>query len=482
MSHQDTKSEASNHQAIKQGIDFLIPVGLFRGLKVRAGAAWRPRMLVVAAFLWGCLSEGPLGQRFARARDVTGKIFRWLPAPGRTYEGFKKVLKSMHLDIKLLLMENWREQMKVLPAPWTVEGYLILGVDGSRVELPRTAAHEDHYAPSRKSKSNRRKSRRKRAKRQAKAKSRRQQRRAAQTKSTKKKLDSPQMWLTLLWHAGTGLPWDWKTGPSDSSERDHLREMLPDLPKNTLITADAGFVGYDFWKSILDADLQFVIRVGGNVKLIRDLGYSQQHDQKTVYLWPSKAMKKHQPPLALRLIVLHDGRQPVHLVTNLPESKLSDRQAAQVYRSRWGIELFFRTFKQNFNRRKLRSQKPEYAELELDWALLSLWGMLLLGQRELQQGGQAGDAQSATQTIRAFQAAILDYRIRPATAESSLRQGLRAAVLDDYHRTSAKSSRNYPKKKARERTGPPQITKATKEQRLAAQRFKQRAQELRLAA
>ena len=37
-----------------------------------------------------------------------------------------------------------------------------------------------------------------------------------------KKINSPQMWLTTMFHVGTGLPWDWRTGPSDSSERDHL--------------------------------------------------------------------------------------------------------------------------------------------------------------------------------------------------------------------------------------------------------------------
>jgi len=66
--------------------------------------------------------------------------------------------------------------------------------------------------------------------------------------------------------------------------------------------------------------------------------------------------KKKQPPLELRLIELHDGRQPVYLVTNLPKSRLSDRHACEIYAARWGIELFFRTFKQTFGCRKLRSQ------------------------------------------------------------------------------------------------------------------------------
>ena len=51
------------------------------------------------------------------------------------------------------------------------------------------------------------------------------------------------MWLTTMWHVGTGLPWDWRLGPSDSSERDHLKQMIAALPAHALVTADAGFVG-----------------------------------------------------------------------------------------------------------------------------------------------------------------------------------------------------------------------------------------------
>ena len=194
------------------------------------------------------------------------------------------------------------------------------------------------------------------------------------------------MWLTLMWHVGTGLPWAWRTGPSDSSEREHLQEMLAELPENSLITADAGFVGYDFWKTLLNEKQNFLIRVGANVRLLKNLGYARQHDH-TVYLWPDAAAKKKQPPLVLRLIVIHNGKHPVYLVTNLSKSQLSDRQAASIYSARWGIELYFRTFKQTFGCRKLRSRSAKNAPLELDWSMLALWCICLLGQRELSASG-----------------------------------------------------------------------------------------------
>ena len=55
------------------------------------------------------------------------------------------------------------------------------------------------------------------------------------------------MWLTLMWHVGSGLPWDWLTGPSDFSERGHMQEMLSKLPENSLITADAAHIPHIAW-------------------------------------------------------------------------------------------------------------------------------------------------------------------------------------------------------------------------------------------
>ena len=50
------------------------------------------------------------------------------------------------------------------------------------------------------------------------------------------------------------------------------------------------------------------------------------------------------------------------LVTNvLSKTRLSDKQIVEIYKARWGIELFFRTFKQTFGRRKLRSHSAENA-------------------------------------------------------------------------------------------------------------------------
>jgi len=110
------------------------------------------------------------------------------------------------------------------------------------------------------------------------------------------------------------LLWAWRAGPSDSSERKHLEEMLAELPADALITADAGFVGYELWQKILDAGHHLLVRVGSNVRLLKKLGYAREHSG-LVYLWPDAASEKLLPPLVLRLIVVHNGRHPMYLAS-----------------------------------------------------------------------------------------------------------------------------------------------------------------------
>ena len=481
MSHQDRTSDiVVNHQTIKQVADWLLAPALFAGMKARSNASWRPRMLAVAALLWATSELTNLKDRFEQARKIVGKIFRWQSAPGTTYQGFMKVLRKWHSRLQLAIIPHVRAQMKeVLPGQWEVAGYVVFAGDGSRIELARTESLEDAFSPKRKKKQSKRKVKRGRqgAKNSAKQKDGKKQ----SAESVAKKGNSPQMWLTLLWHVGTGLPWAWRTGPSDSSERGHLEEILAELPESSLITADAGFVGYDFWSTILNAGHDFVIRVGSNVRLIRQLGYARQHDH-TVYLWPDAAAKKKQPPLVLRLIVLNDGKHPVYLVTNLTKSQLSDQQAGMIYAARWGIELFFRTFKQTFGCRKLRSRSADNATLELDWSLLGLWCICLLGQRELAESGKDPTRLSAAASIKAFQSTLREYRVRPESHQESLWNKLRIAILDDCQGNGSKTSRNYPRKKKRRRIGAPKITRASKQQINAAQQLKRQQTQLQLSA
>ena len=182
-------------------------------------------------------------------------------------------------------------------------------------------------------------------------------------------------------------------------------------------------------------------------------------------------------------MIVHNGKHPMYLVTNLPKLKLSDRQAVTIYSARWGIEVFFRTFEQTFGCRKLRSRCPRNAQLEIACSLLALWCICLLAQRELVDGGQLPSRLSPASAIRAFQDTLDDWRVRPESPEQSLKARLRVALLDDYNRTSSKTSRDYPRqKKEHKRTGPPKLFNATKQPVTAAKQLKRQQHEIQFAA
>ena len=240
----------------------------------------------------GVVGAANLGRTLCRCLQGGAEGFS-LATTGETYQGFMKQLRKWHFELKVLGMGELRAVMKQdLFGQWKIAGFVIIAGDGSRVELPRTESNEAAYSPKRKKQGSRQKHRGKtKANRGRRGKQWRRARRQSK-ESISKKTNSPQMWLTLFWHVGTGLPWAWRTGPSDSSERQHLQEMLGELPENSLIAADAGFVGYDFWREVTEAGHSFVIRAGANVRLLKKLGFAREYDN-TVYLWPDAMAKKN---------------------------------------------------------------------------------------------------------------------------------------------------------------------------------------------
>jgi hypothetical protein len=335
--------------------------------------------------------------------------------------------------------------------------WLPLAVDGSRVGVPRTHKNEERFCKP-KSQKKRGKKGRKRG-RHAKPK-------AKQKRRTKSHYDpqpvGPQMWLTLIWHIGLRLPWCWKLGPSYSSERDHFRAMLQEQKflDQTLFCADAGFVGYDFWRAILAKDHHFLIRVGGNVRLLKKLGYSRK-GKDIVYCWPNEAIEGKLLPLVLRLLRFHDGHNEVYLVTSvLDEKELTHEQASSIYRSRWGIEVQFRSLKQTYDRTKLRSRTPEHAELEMHWSLLGLTMLQLLALKEQSRPGEPPDKASIAGVLRVVRSMIAECSEKQGLGES-MQERLREATVDTYERSSKKKSRNYPRRKEEPSTGKPIIVEAT---------------------
>ena len=457
MSRQDqighTRS-AFHHQDLKLVIDWLLANDDLSTVQFRDLCTWSPRGLITAALLWAWSAEATLIDRFHSARSIAIVTLGLDALTATSYQAFLKMLRTWTVVLTAALSGALRHRMRTdLAERFLVAGYVVFACDGSRLELPRTGSNQSLFAapPKRFAKSRRR---------QAKAKTARARARAERAEAARqKKADGPQMWLTVMWHVGSGLPWDWRLGPSNSSERDHFRQMIDGLPANALVTADAGFVGYDYWKALLESGRELLIRVGANVRLLKHLGYAREIGN-VVYLWPNQAAARREPPLVLRLVVANGGRHPVYLVTSVrDEAVLSDRQVIELYARRWGVELFYRHFKQTFGRRKLRSHRGDNAEVEATWSLLGLWCLSLHAQVELARDGVPSHRVSVAKFLRAYRGAMREYRSRPGPGES-LWERLSRAVIDGYTRKT-KSSRAYPQKKQFHATGAPKIHSAT---------------------
>jgi hypothetical protein len=472
MSHQDHgRNTASryHHQALRVALDWLLADVVWTGIGFRQDCRWSSASLARTALLWVWSDEKTLTDRFAVAAKIARLADGEPDRPATSYQAFTKMLRNWTAFFLGALMVAFRQRMQAdLAERFTVGGYGLFAVDGSRLELARTASHEARYSPR---KSQRIGKKTKQGKQQRKTKKNSRRSTASRLSHARQmKANSPQMWLTTMWHVGTGLPWDWRLGPSDSSERDHWRQMLPGLPAGALITADAGFVGYEYWKEVLESGRQLLIRVGANVRLLKKLGYVRERGN-LVYLWPDKAAAKNQPPLVLRLVVMHTGRHPMYIVTSvLVEEHLTDEQVLDIYRQRWGIEVFYRHLKQTFERRKLRSHSADNAEVEAHWSLLGLWAMALHAQYELSQQGLPSRRLSMAGMLRAYRKPMREYKSRPDPGED-FQTLLSQALLDEYQRAD-KSSRNYPRKKQSHPLGAPEITVASQQQRQHAQKIK----------
>lgn len=400
-----------------------------KDLRVR----WTDRLLVIAAILMSWSSSACQQDAFEDARKSAVSMYRSRRRPGASLTGFLKALLARTKVLLAVVVQALREASEqAAGANWRLGPWVLMSVDGSRVECPRTAANERAFG------------------------------------CAGKKKTTPQQFITTIFHVATGLIWDWCRGRGDAAERTHLRRMLSNLPEKTLLLADAGFTGYQLLETVLDRKHQFIVRVGSNVRLLRKLDYAVRERDGTVYLWPAK--HRSSQPLVLRLVVVHDGRKPVYLLSSVrSEDVLSDQMIASMYRLRWGAEVMYRSLKQTMGKRKMRSDSPRAALAELDWAMVGLWMLGLMAVRELVKDGHDPWRWSVACALRAVRRAASLLEI--ATTHGGLLGQLSRAVIDDYHRQRPKAARDWPRKKTERPAGAPEIRTAKRREIRKAQQL-----------
>lgn len=401
---------------------------LLQGLATHGNCNWSLFTLLRVALAWAVGEEPELTRRFTVAHDTALRL-GWRNVGADTYQGFLKALQRWTPTFRERLARHFRKQMQTLKGGHErLWGWWVLAVDGTRIAASRTQANERAF--------------------QSPGKRPHQRRRQKSVRPKPSRLPAgPQVWLTVLWNVGLGLLWDWRQGHTGSSERDHLLEMLDDLPERSLLVGDAGFQGFRLWNELQRRRIGFVIRVGRNVRLIRRLGIFRRQGE-IVCLWPQAAQRRAQLPVLLRLLVFSTGRHPVYVVTNVLERQvLPDAAVGELYRRRWGVELFLRTLKQTFGRGRLRSHSPVNVLLELDWSLLALWCVELEGVEDLIRLGHPPSQLSSVHVLRSTR-----EQLRHPDAA-----GVPVVLKGDRYRRRRKTRRRWPRPKPHRDAGRPEF-------------------------
>ena len=450
---------------------------IFAKIKLHGNTKWLPKSLVCLALLWAFSEARHLTDAYAEAvlchQSMFGSVI-----PG-TYQGFMGALARWTETLMAVLWPILHQRMKEIGGPfWRIGGWVPIAFDGSRSSAPRSRANEAAFCAKKYGKGNTAKYRKKKSKGLRRKKN----------EKSKPQPQEPQAWITLLWHMGLRLPWMWRLGPSDSSERGHVMEMIAfgKLPKNTLFCGDAGFVGYPLWSAIVQRGADFLIRVGANVSLLAESADYQLHQNGLVLCWP-KAMQSQQPPLRLRLVMVRIGKAKVYLLTSVQDpAKLPIKQMLKLYKLRWGIEVEFRGLKQTLDRGRLRCRNDQRLLAELNWSIMAMAVVELFALKE-QLAKQAHPSRgkkrtadpakrSLANTMRAIRGCMRDRDGVPEPGQE-LPALLAEAVTDSYDRKGPKTARYRPRNPDKKPIGAPKVRRLT-----AQEKKRVRASEMKIAA
>jgi hypothetical protein len=436
---------------------FLPSASIFSALRIHGNTKWKPMGLVWLAIVWSWSDSRALTDALVEAVYSCDCLFG--VAALRTYQGFMGALVTWTPHLMPILQRVVRERMESLGSKhWRVDDWLPIAFDGSRSSAPRTKSNEKKFCARNYGQGSTAKYRKKKSKGM----------RRVRNEKNKAHAQEPQAWITMMWHMGLRLPWDWRLGPTDSSERQHVMDMIRDgiFPRQTLFCGDAGFVGYAFWQLLMARERNFLVRVGANVRLLSEYARVEtvkKGKDRIVLCWPKAAQAAQSPPLRLRLLRVRVGKKAsAWLLTSvLDREKLSVKTALRLYLMRWGVEVEFRGLKQTLDRGKLRCRNAERLLAELDWSILAMAIAELVALRE--QSTKAGKGQSAdparcslANTMRALRHCLRHLKETPKRGED-LASKLRAATTDGYRRKISKRARYRPKNPDKKRLGDPTI-------------------------
>lgn len=439
--------------------DELFSIDTFHG-----NIKWEPEQLATQALIWSWQKEKNVTDAFDQALEICEELR--INRIAKTYTAFMNALHCYQSVFTRRLRARFQSLAQAVAGRfWRSGKWVLIGFDGSRVTVPRTVANEKAFCAPNYGKGTRAKYGKKKSKGM----------RRKRNEENKPRPQAPQAWITMTWHMSLRLPWSWRLGPSNSSERGHVMEMLEQetFPENTLFCGDAGFVGYPLWSAILAAGGDFLVRVGANVTLLSEQADLKRIGDGIVLCWPKGKMNSGAKPLRLRLVRVRVGKTQMWMLTSVCNAKtLTRKKIVQFYKMRWGIEVEFRGLKQTIDKHKLRCRNSDRVLLELDWSIRAMAVAELIALREQipkQTEKEPDDnydpkQRSLANTMRSLRACMRHLNKRPKPGENLL-NALSQALVQKYDQGADKKARYRPKNADKKPLGDPEVRKMTAEER-----------------
>src|SRR4051812_27300874 len=135
MSHQDKDCcvVRTNADCLQQALRWLLRQVQWSGIQFRDDCTWTPLQLAATAILWAWSDEPTLGERFFAARRIADHLYQ----PQREFATTSQALLKMLVRwtgalVSAVQMALRKRMQESLAASWTVYGFLVFGVDGSR--------------------------------------------------------------------------------------------------------------------------------------------------------------------------------------------------------------------------------------------------------------------------------------------------------------------------------------------------------------
>ena len=186
-----------------------------------------------------------LVRRSNLARTLAGSVERGAPRLGASrpagvsYQAFLKLLVRWTEPLRAELVWALQQRMeREFPQQFRLAGFVVLAADGRKIELPRTRSHEALRPKARKRRSDK------------SGRSRRRGRGPHSRRRSRQEADSPQLALTTLFHVGLRLPWDWRLRSLRCQRANTAARHARHSSRQTrCLTADCGFMGYEFWRA-----------------------------------------------------------------------------------------------------------------------------------------------------------------------------------------------------------------------------------------